>query len=124
MAEGRATVLAALLAADPRPVVVDCGATPGGAAAAVVAAATTSLLVLRPCYLSLRRAQQLGVRASGIVLVGAGGRVLQPVDVEAALDVPVVASLDHDPQVARLVDAGLLGHRVPRALRRSLRHVA
>jgi CO dehydrogenase nickel-insertion accessory protein CooC1 len=121
--EARATVLAALLAADPRPVVVDCGAGADGAGPAVVAAATTSLLVLRPCYLSLRRAQQLGVRASGIVLVGAGGRSLRPDDVEAVLDVPVVASVDDDPQVARVVDAGLLGHRVPRALRRSLRHV-
>lgn len=122
--EGRAAVLAALLAADPRPVVVDCGGVADGAGRAVVAAATTSLLVMRPCYLSLRRAQQLRVRPSGIVLVGAAGRSLQPADVEAALDVPVLASLDHDPQVARAVDAGLLGHRVPRALRRSLRHVA
>ena len=122
--ESRAAVLAGLLSADPRPVVVDCGTAPEGPARAVVAAATTSLLVLRPCYLSLRQAQLLGVRPSGIVLVGAAGGVLQPADVESVLDAPVLASVVHDPQVARAVDAGLLGHRVPRPLRRSLRHVA
>ncbi len=122
--EGRATVLAALLDADPRPVVVDCGSAGDGVGQAIIAAATMSLLVLRPCYLSLRRAQLLAVRPSGIVLVAAAGRVLRAPDVEAVLDVPVVASVDHDPQVARVVDAGLLGHRVPRPLRRSLRHVA
>lgn len=122
--EGRAAVLAGLLAADPRPVVVDCGSAPEGPASAVVAAASMSLLVLRPCYLSLRRAQLLGVRPSGIVLVGPAGAALQPVDVESVLDAPVLASIVLDPQVARAVDAGLLGHRVPRPLRRSLRHVA
>lgn len=121
---GRATVFAALLDADPRPVVVDCGSAADGVGRAIVAAATTSILVLRPCYLSLRRAQLLAVRPSGIVLVAAAGRVLRAPDVEAVLDAPVVASVDHDPQVARVVDAGLLGHRVPRPLRRSLRHVA
>ena len=126
--EDRAAVLAGLLAADPRPVVVDCGSVPEGPApavgGAVTGAATVSLLVLRPCYLSLRRAQRLAVRPTGIVLVGAAGRVLQAVDVESVLDAPVLASVDLDPQVARAVDAGLLGHRVPRPLRRSLRHVA
>ena len=122
--EGRAAVLAGLLSADPRPVVVDCGTAAEGPASEVVAAASMSLLVLRPCYLSLRRAQLSGVRPTGIVLVGAAGGVLQAVDVESVLDAPVLASVVHDPQVARAVDAGLLGHRVPRPLRRSLRHVA
>ena len=39
----------------PRPVVADCGAEPDGAALAVAAGATRSLLVTRPCFLSLRR---------------------------------------------------------------------
>src|SRR5438132_7465689 len=55
-AAGRGEALAAALSADPRPVVVDCGAAATGAALAVAASATVSLLVIRPCYLALRRA--------------------------------------------------------------------
>lgn len=120
----RGEVLAALLAADPRPVVADCGSGPAGAGRALVAAAACSLLVLRPCYLSLRRAQQVGLRPTGIVLVGRADGSLHAPDVEAALDAPVVATVPADAQVARAVDAGLFGQRVPRSLRRSLRHVA
>lgn len=121
---GRAAVLAALLAVDPRAVVADCGSGPVGAGGAVVAAAACSLLILRPCYLSLRLAQQVGQRPTGIVLVGDADRTLRAPDVEAVLDAPVVATVTTDAQVARAVDAGMLGHRLPRSLRRSLRHVA
>ena len=120
----RSEVLAALLAADPRPVVADCGSGPAGAGRALVAAAACSLLVLRPCYLSLRRAKQVGLRPTGIVLVGAADSSLRAPDVEAVLEAPVVATISADAQVARAVDAGQLGHRLPRSLRRSLRHVA
>lgn len=119
----RAGVLAALLAADPRPVVVDCGADPTGVALAVVGSASCSLLVLRPCFLALRRAQQLPARPSGVVLVTEPGRALGPSDVEAVVDAPVVAVVRTDPAVARAVDAGLLGSRLPRSLARALRHV-
>lgn len=121
---GRPEVLAALLAADPRPVVVDCGSDPSGVVRAVVAAATGSLLVVRPCYLSLRSAQRAALRLTGVVVVRGDGRAIGPDDVAAALGVPVVAVVAEDPQVARSVDAGTLGQRLPRALRRSLRHVA
>lgn len=120
---GRAAVLVALLAAEPRPVVVDCGSTPGPLDSAVVAAATTSLLVVRPCYLALRRAVAQGRRATGVVVVREDHRALQPADVEAALGVPVVAVVPVTPQVARAVDAGVLGARLPRSLHRSLRPV-
>ena len=57
LATDRAEVLAGLLAADPRPVVADCGRLePDGAAALVAGGATRSLLVTRPCFLALRRA--------------------------------------------------------------------
>src|SRR5437763_247293 len=64
----RAGALAALLAADPRPVVVDgglVGTSPAAAVAvddrtalvaAIAASADHSLLVVRPCFLALRRA--------------------------------------------------------------------
>src|SRR2546421_8035594 len=49
-------ILAAALAAVGHPVIVDCGRAERGAALAVAAAADASLLVVRPCYLALRRA--------------------------------------------------------------------
>lgn len=125
-APGRGEVLAALLAADARPVVVDCGspALAGGAPLAVAAAATHSLLVLRPCYLALRRAAASPLRPSGVVLVAEPWRSLRASDVEDVLGVPVRAVVQHDPGVARAVDAGLLSARLPGSLRRSLRAVA
>lgn len=107
------------LGADPRAVVVDCG-TIGpegtGPGVAVAAGACRSLLVTRPCFLALRRAHGAPLRPSGVVLVREEGRVLGRRDVEDALGVPVVAELDFDPAIARAVDAGLLGSRVPRSL--------
>ncbi|MEA2427094.1 MAG: hypothetical protein QOF37_722, partial [Thermoleophilaceae bacterium] len=115
---------AALLATDVRPVVVDCGSTPARAALVGAAAAPHSLLVLRPCFLALRRAVQSPVRPSAVVLVEEEGRSIGRSDVEAALGVPVRAVVAHDPKVARAVDAGLLLGRIPSGLQRALRHVA
>jgi hypothetical protein len=90
----------------------------------VAASATVSLLVLRPCYLALRRAASFPLRPSGVVLVTDGGRSLTAADVEAVLGVPVRAVVDFDPAIATAVDAGSLGARLPRRLQRSLRHAA
>jgi hypothetical protein len=118
---GRADALVDALAAESRPVVVDCGTAADGAGLAVAAAAPVSLLVLRPCYLALRRALAAPLRPSGVVLVSEGGRALGRRDVEDVLGVPVRAEVEVDPAVARAVDAGLLARRVPRALERALR---
>jgi hypothetical protein len=90
----------------------------------VAAAASASLLVLRPCYLSLRRALQAPMRPSGVILVSEPGRSLGRSDVEDVLGVPVRAVVGIDPAVARAVDAGLLATRLPRGLERALRHAA
>ena len=118
---GRGEALVDALAGDPRPVVADCGRACGGAALAVAAGAAVSLLVLRPCYLGLRRALAAPVRPSGIVLLAEQGRSLGRRDVEDVLGVPVRAEVAVDPSVARAVDAGLLARRVPRGLERALR---
>jgi hypothetical protein len=115
--------LAAALAADGRPVVVDCGRADGGAPFAVAASATRSLLVMRACYLGLRRAVAAPLRPSGVVLIDEASRALRRHDVVDALDVPVVATIECDPAIHRAVDAGLLRGRLPRALERSLRGV-
>lgn len=121
LAEDRAEVLAALLGADPRTVVVDCGTAPQGAAQVVAAEADRSILVTRPCFLSLRRALESPVHPSQVVLVTEPGRAIGRRDVERCLGAPVVATVEVDPAVARAVDAGLLTARLPRALARELR---
>mgnify|MGYP003348051697 FL=1 len=82
--------------------------------------ADTCLLVVRPCYLALRRAitidPALHSWVTGVVLVSEPGRVLRRADVERSIGVPVVAEIPVDPGVARAVDAGLLLSRLPRTL--------
>jgi MinD-like ATPase involved in chromosome partitioning or flagellar assembly len=121
---GRGAALAAALAHDDRPVVIDAGSSPVGPALDVAAAAAISLLVVRPCFLALRRAVAAPVRPSGVVLVREPGRSLGRRDVEDALQVPVCAEVDLEPAVARAVDAGLLATRLPRSLAHALRHAA
>jgi MinD-like ATPase involved in chromosome partitioning or flagellar assembly len=124
LAPERAEVLAALLAADARPVVADCGAEPAGAARTVAAGATRSVLVTRPCFLSLRRALRAPLRPSEVVLLTEPGRSLTRADVEDCIGAPVVAEVAVDPGVARAVDAGLLATRLPRGLARELSRAA
>ena len=121
---GRADLLAALLASDARPVVADCGAEPDGAALVVASAATRSVLVTRPCFLSLRRALLAPLRPSEVVLLAEAGRSLSRRDVEDCIGAPVVAEVSVDPAVARAVDAGLLATRLPRGLVRELGRAA
>jgi MinD-like ATPase involved in chromosome partitioning or flagellar assembly len=120
----RADVLVTLLAADPRPVVVDCGADLDGPALALAAGATRSILVTRACFLSLRRALTAPIRPSEIVLLTEPGRSLTRLDVEDCLGAPVVAEVPVDPAIARAVDAGLLATRLPRGLARELGRAA
>jgi hypothetical protein len=126
----RLGALVGLLAADQRAVVVDAGVLsrlPGdqvGLGEAVTSRADVSLLVTRACYLAMRRAITLGRHPDGVVVVRENGRALDGGDVERLLDAPVVARVDIDPTVARLVDSGLLATRPPRGLTRPLRRVA
>jgi hypothetical protein len=119
----RATVLASLLDGGPRTVVADCG-RPGPVESIVVHRARRSILVIRPCYLALRRAMASPIRPTEVVLVHESGRHISRDDVQQALGAPIVAEVDVDPAVARAVDAGLLTARLPRPLERSLRDVA
>jgi hypothetical protein len=86
--------------------------------------ADRSLLVTRPCYLSLRRAMRSAARPTGVILIDEPGHGLGQRDVEHALGVPVEAVVALDPSVSRSVDAGLLAHRLPRVMTRALRRVA
>jgi hypothetical protein len=90
----------------------------------LVERADRSLLVTRPCYLSLRRAVRSETRPTGVVLVTEPGRSLSQRDVAHSLGVPVEATVSLDPAVARAVDAGLLATHIPRVISRELRRVA
>jgi hypothetical protein len=121
-------LLAAALGSEARLVVVDCGTFGIDAVPEVplelAACATQSLLVVRPCYLALRRAQRAPIRPSRVIVVAEPGRALTAPDVEAVLGVPLLAEVVSDPAVARAVDAGLLASRLPRGLERALRRAA
>ena len=79
--------------------------------------ANQRLLVLRPCYLALRRARLTShFNPDGIILIDEPGRSLSAHDVANCLDTPVIAQIPCDPRVARAVDAGLLAVRPPRSL--------
>ncbi len=126
----RAQQLLAQLALDPRDTVLDLGRLITGAGevddgmAHLATAADQSLLVTRPCFLSLRRALAAPVRPTGVVLITEEGRALGRREVEDILGVPVIAEVPLEAAVARAVDAGTLAMRMPRGLERSLRNAA
>lgn len=80
-------------------------------------------MVVRPCYMALRRAVAADMKADGIVLIEEPGRALGLRDVERALGIPVVAVITFDPGIARAVDAGLLACRQPSQLRNAAQRV-
>jgi len=113
--------LGRLLAASDEPVFVDA-CTPGPPLDLAVVA-DRRLLVIRPCYLALRRAVAAAQSLTGVVIVNEPGRALRSADVVAALQVPVVAEISCDPAIWRAVDSGLLLTRLPKALQTSLQDV-
>lgn len=97
-------------ACDTTLVVIDGGTDP-----TPPPGTTTSFLVIRPCYLAIRRGLASGgPRPAGVILVEEPERSLGRRDIEDVLGVPVVATFAVTPAVARLVDAGLLMTRPPR----------
>lgn len=104
------------------PVVIDAGSLVVGPE--LLDVTTLSVLVIRPCYLALRRASHFihrdDFRLNGVIVVNEEGRALTPKDVSTVLRLPVRATINIDPAVARAVDAGLLGSRIPGSLSASL----
>ena len=103
---------------DGYTTVVDVGTAVAPATTAVVAVADVAVLVVRPCYLALRRAvadPRLGA-AAGVVLVEEAGRALDADDVAAVVGVPVLGRVPCRAEIARAVDAGVLRHRLPVSL--------
>src|SRR5262249_45492760 len=112
--------LAVALAQGSSPVLVDCGTARAPASRALIEVADVGVVVLRPCYLALRRA----VRApslehtAGAVLLDEPERSLGAREIGEVLDLPVLARVPVDKAVARAVDAGVLTTRLPEHLAR------
>ena len=126
--EGRAAHLADALATLGH-VVVDAGVVdpsptgdgdPRDGLFGALAEVGRTTLVLRPCYLALRRAMKVTAHVDGVVVVNEPERALDATDVERLLGARVLASLDVEPAVARAVDAGLLVQRRHRGILRAV----
>jgi hypothetical protein len=116
--------LAVALDADPRPGVCDLGRLDDPAARAFAEVAGPGIIVVRGCYLGLRRAVRHPaiVDAVGAILIDEHGRSLGAPDVEDVLGIPVLASIPARTSIARAVDAGVLPTRLPDSLGRPLHH--
>jgi hypothetical protein len=76
-----------------------------------------SVLVIRPCILSIRAALRSDRPVVGAVIVG-NGPSLPSSDIEAILGVPVLGQLNTCRSVPSAVDAGSFAQRLPRELAR------
>lgn len=109
---------------DGRIVIGDLGVLdpdPFSPESLLAASSDRTTLVLRACYLALRRARHLPVVADDVVEVVEGGRALSTLDIEAVVGKAVTARVAIDPRIARAIDAGFLPGRLPRELRRLVR---
>ncbi|HUF85281.1 MAG TPA: hypothetical protein VMQ81_11900, partial [Acidimicrobiia bacterium] len=94
------------------------GAAVTPAARALLEVADASAVVVRGCYLALRRAVHAPglARCAGVVLVDEPGRSLGATEVADVLDRPVLARIPVKAAIARAVDAGIFAPRLPDAL--------
>jgi hypothetical protein len=113
--------LAVALGQGSSPVLLDCGTAREPAARAVVEVADFSVVVLRGCYLALRRAVHAPPlrHCAGVVLLEEPGRSLGAHEIGEVLDLPVLARIPVKDTIARAVDAGVLTSRLPDHLARA-----
>ncbi len=113
--------LAVALSEGSSPVLIDCGTARDPAARAVVEVADVAIVVLRGCYLALRRAVHAPPleHTAGVVLLDEPGRSLGASEIGEVLDLPVLARVPVKEGISRAVDAGVLPTRLPEALARA-----
>jgi hypothetical protein len=112
--------LAVALRDGPVPTIVDLGAAEAPAAKALLEVSDATIVVVRGCYLTLRRAVRHPAlpRASGLVVVEEPGRAIGAKEISDVLGRPVIARVPARDAVARAVDAGVLAQRLPDVLAR------
>jgi len=113
------------VALDGGPTVLDAGVPRDPATRAAVATAGASIVVVRACYLALRRAvrDDLLPATTGIILVDEPGRAIPPSDVAQVLGRPLLARVPWTASIARAVDAGIYGRRLPGPVKKPLARV-
>ena len=107
--------LAVALRDGPVPTLVDAGTADDPAARALLEVSDATIVVVRGCYLTLRRSVQhpAVARAAGIVVVEEPGRAIGAKEIADVLGRPVLARVPARDSIARAVDAGVLAHRLP-----------
>lgn len=115
--EPRWSALAQAVASLSYTVVIDAGV--GHLPHELTQIATKVITVVKPCYLSLRRATQLPTPSS-VFVVKEDGRALTVKDVGHVLNAPIDAEIPYEPAIGRAVDAGLLPSRVEQLLGRHM----
>lgn len=100
--------------------VVDAGTAESPAARALLEVSDVSIVVIRECYLALRRAARLPLvgRCAGLLVVQEPGRALSPREVSDVLGRATLARVPLRDGIARAVDAGSLPARLPEPLAR------
>jgi hypothetical protein len=113
--------LAVALSEGSSPVLVDCGTAREPAVRALIEVADVAVVVLRGCYLALRRAVHAPAleHTAGVVLLDEPDRSLGAKEIGEVLDLPVLARVPVTGSIARAVDAGVLTTRLPEALARA-----
>jgi hypothetical protein len=106
------------------PTLCDVGRVAHPSLGALAEIADANIIVVRGCYLTLRRAihHPSTAFATGVILIDERGRSLAARDIEDVLGVPVLASIEANASIARACDAGVLSTRVPDVLAKPLRH--
>lgn len=106
---------------DGAPTVADVGTAATPAARALLEVADHSVVVLRRCYLALRRAVHTpGIRrADGVAVVEEPGRALEADEIGDVLGLKVLTHVPWKSSIANAVDAGVLVGRTPEPLSRA-----
>lgn len=86
-------------------------------------AGTNNVLVIRACYLALRRATSKDDGPDLAVFIPEPGRALGRSDIESALGCKVIEA-PWDPMVSRAVDAGILAYQIPKTLEATIDEIS
>ena len=102
------------------PTLVDAGPADGPAARALIEVSDATVVVVRGCYLTLRRSirHPALARTAGLVVVEEPSRAIGAKEIGDVLGRPVIAKVPAREAIARAVDAGVLATRLPDALAR------
>jgi hypothetical protein len=76
-------------------------------------------VVIRPCYLAVRRARLIDHSSDAVIVVTEPDRALGQADIARVLALPIAATLDVSADIARRIDAGIITSRPSPALTRA-----